>query len=148
MSSAKKKLSRVQRLVCLQTMAEIHTTPSGCMEALTGLPLLDLVIQVKARSAVHHLWILGCWSYLHPNHGHSSILTRLQKSDPTLAWGSKLRGQLSILNPNMGLLCWREEWTRGPGTPPIVKGVVWFTHGSKAGEGSMGNPSQEGSISL
>jgi len=39
MASAK-KLSKVQRLACLG----ISTTPTGAMEALTGLPLLDLVI--------------------------------------------------------------------------------------------------------
>jgi hypothetical protein len=25
----------------------------------------------------------------------------------------------------------REEWTRGPGTPPLVKGLIWCTDGSK-----------------
>jgi len=25
----------------------------------------------------------------------------------------------------------REEWTRGPGTPPVVKGLIWCTVGSK-----------------
>jgi ribonuclease HI len=29
----------------------------------------------------------------------------------------------------------REEWTRGPGTPPVVKGIVWFTDGSRTAEG-------------
>jgi hypothetical protein len=28
----------------------------------------------------------------------------------------------------------REEWTRGPGTPPAVKGLVWFTDGSRTAE--------------
>ena len=28
----------------------------------------------------------------------------------------------------------REEWTRGPGTAPVVKGLVWFTDGSRAKE--------------
>jgi hypothetical protein len=28
----------------------------------------------------------------------------------------------------------REEWTRGPGTPPMVKGLVWYTDGSKTAE--------------
>ena len=36
-----------------------------------------------------------------------------------------------------------EGWTRGPGTPLVVKGLVWFTDGSRsaegAGTGSMGN---------
>jgi len=30
----------------------------------------------------------------------------------------------------------REEWTRGPGTPPAVKGLVWFTDGSRTAEGT------------
>jgi ribonuclease HI len=30
----------------------------------------------------------------------------------------------------------REEWTRGPRTPPAVKGLVWFTDGSKTAEGT------------
>jgi hypothetical protein len=32
----------------------------------------------------------------------------------------------------------REEWTRGPGTTPAVKGLVWFTDGSKTAEGTGG----------
>jgi ribonuclease HI len=30
----------------------------------------------------------------------------------------------------------REEWTRSPGTPPAVKGLVWYTDGSRTAEGS------------
>ena len=30
----------------------------------------------------------------------------------------------------------REEWTRGPGTPPVIKGLVWFTDGSRMKEGT------------
>ena len=30
----------------------------------------------------------------------------------------------------------REERTRGPGTPPAVKGLVWFTDGSRTAEGT------------
>jgi hypothetical protein len=37
----------------------------------------------------------------------------------------------------------REDWTKGTGAPPVVKGLVWFTDGSriKGGPGlkSMGN---------
>jgi ribonuclease HI len=29
-----------------------------------------------------------------------------------------------------------EEWTRDPGTPPVVKGLVWFTDGSRTREGT------------
>jgi hypothetical protein len=30
----------------------------------------------------------------------------------------------------------REEWNRGPGAPPAVKGFVWFTGGSRTVEGT------------
>jgi hypothetical protein len=30
----------------------------------------------------------------------------------------------------------REEWTRRPWTPPVVKGLVWFTDGSRIAEGT------------
>jgi len=82
MASTKNKLSKVQRLARLGITRVFYTTPNGAMEALIGHPLLDLVIQGEARSVAHRAWSLGCWSYLHPQQGHSCILTRLQKSDP------------------------------------------------------------------
>jgi len=30
----------------------------------------------------------------------------------------------------------REKWARGPGTPSVVKGLVWFTDGSRTAEGT------------
>jgi len=30
----------------------------------------------------------------------------------------------------------RGDWTKGTGTPPVVKGLVWFTDGSKMKEGT------------
>jgi ribonuclease HI len=30
----------------------------------------------------------------------------------------------------------REDWTKGTGAPPVVKGLVWFTDGSKMREGT------------
>jgi hypothetical protein len=32
---------------------------------------------------------------------------------------------------NMVTMLPREEWTRGPGTPPVVKGLFYFTYGSR-----------------
>ena len=98
-SSAKERLSRVQRLVCLGIRGEIRTTPTGAMEALTALPLLDLAIQVKVRSVAHHLWSLGCWSQLYSNQGHSSILTWLQKSDPIFSIGINVKSPAFNLEP-------------------------------------------------
>jgi len=59
---SKRKLSKVQRLACLGITGVIRATPTGAMEALVGLPPLDLVIQWEARLAAHRLWSPGCWS--------------------------------------------------------------------------------------
>jgi hypothetical protein len=78
-AGAKKKLSRVQRLACLGIMGAMRTNPTNAVEALICLPPLELVVKSEVRSAAHHLWSLGSWSYLHPNRGHSSILMQLQQ---------------------------------------------------------------------
>jgi hypothetical protein len=69
-------------------MGALHTTQTSAMEALTCLPPLDLVVEDEARAAAHRLQRLGCWSYLHPDYGHSTILRRLQKSDPIFSVGN------------------------------------------------------------
>jgi hypothetical protein len=136
-ATAKRKLSKVQRLVCLGITGAIRTTPTGAMEQLVGLPLLDLVIQGEVRSAAHRLWSLGCWSYLHPQHRHSHILTQLQKSDPIYAMGVDIMKPVFNLEPKYRVtMLTREEWTRSPRTSPVVKGLVWFTDGSRAEEGT------------
>jgi len=30
----------------------------------------------------------------------------------------------------------RKEWTRSPGTPPVAKGLVWYTDAYRTTEGS------------
>jgi hypothetical protein len=69
-ASAKKKLSRDQRLRLGITKA-MCTASTNAVEALIYPP--KLVVHSKARSAVHCLWSLGSWSYLHPNQGRSSF---------------------------------------------------------------------------
>jgi len=86
-TSAKTKLSRVQRSAYLGITEAMRTTPTNAVEALICLPPLELVVQSEPRSAAHRLWTLGGWSYLHPNRGHCSILLRLQQSDPTFNMG-------------------------------------------------------------
>ena len=76
--SAKKRLSRVQRLACLGLTGAMCTTLTITMAALIGLPPLELLVQNDPRLATHCLWSLRCWSYLHPSQGHCSILIRLQ----------------------------------------------------------------------
>jgi len=54
-TSAKRKLSRVQRLACLGITGAMRTTPTTAVEALICLPPLELVVQSEARSAAHRL---------------------------------------------------------------------------------------------
>ena len=137
MASTKIKLSKVQRLACLGITGAFCTTPTGAMEVLVGLPPLDLVIQEEARSAAYRLWSLGCWSYLHPQQGHSCILPRLQKSDPIFNMRVDIMKQVFNLKPKyMVTMLTREEWARGPRTLPMVKGLVWFTDASRTAEGT------------
>jgi len=138
-TSAKKRLSKVQRFACLGITGAIRTTPTGSMEALTGLPPLDVVIQGEASSAAHRLWSLGCWSFLHPFQGHRCKLTRLQNSDPRFHMGVDVMKAVFSLEPKYRVAkLTREKWTRGPGTPPAVKGLVWFTGGSRTVDGDQG----------
>jgi hypothetical protein len=52
---AKELLGTVQRFACLGIMGSMRTTPTNAMEALVGLPPLDLVVQGEARASVHRL---------------------------------------------------------------------------------------------
>jgi hypothetical protein len=82
-ASAKKQLSRVQRLACSGITGAMGTSPTNAVEALICLPPpLELVVQSEARSAAHLLRSLEGWSHPLPNRGHSSILMRPQQSDP------------------------------------------------------------------
>jgi hypothetical protein len=131
-ASAKKRLSRIQRLACLGITGAMRTTLTSALEVLTCLPPLDLVVQGEARSAAHRLWSLGCWSYLHPNGGQSTILMRLQKSDPIFSMGNDIMRLAYNFEPKYRVdMLTREEWTKGPGSLPVVKGLVWYTDGSR-----------------
>ena len=88
MASAEKTKQKTKTCMLRDNGSDLYH-PTGAMEGLTGLPLLDLLIQSEVRSAAHRLWSLGCWSYLHPDRGHSSILMWFQKSD-SIAWESLL----------------------------------------------------------
>jgi hypothetical protein len=54
-NSAKKRLSRIQRLACLGITGAMRTTPTSALGVLTCLPPLDLVVQGEARAAAHRL---------------------------------------------------------------------------------------------
>jgi len=136
-ASAKKKLSRIQRLACLAITGAMCTTPTHVMEVFICLPPLELVVQSEARSAAHHLCSLGSWSYLHPNRGHSSILMHLQQSDPIYSMGVDVMRPEFNLEPKYRItMLTREDRTKGMGAPPGVKGLVWFTDASKMKEGT------------
>jgi len=64
-------------------------------------------------------------------------LNQLQESDPIYAMGVDIKKPVFNLEPKYRVtMLTREEWTRSPGTPPVVKGLVWFTDGSMTEEGT------------
>jgi len=135
-ASAKRKLSRVQRLACLAITGAMRNTATNAVEALICLPPLDLVVQHDARSAAHRLWSLGCWFYLHPNTGHSSILIRLQQSDPIFNMGVDVMRPVYKSEPQYKVtMLKREDWTEATCTR-AVKGLAWYTDMSKMREGT------------
>ena len=81
-ANSERKLNRIQGLACLWIKGAMRTIPTNVVEVFICFPLLDLVVQSEARSVAHRLRSKGCWSYLHPNRGHRSVLIRLQQSDP------------------------------------------------------------------
>jgi len=103
-ATAKKELSKVQRLACLGITGAISVTPTGATEALVGLPSLDLVIEGEASSVACRLWSLGSWYYLHPQQGHICILNDFRSLIPYLTWESTVWSQFLIWNPNTGAL--------------------------------------------
>jgi hypothetical protein len=56
---------------------------------------------------------------------------RLQQSDPIFNMGVDAMRPAFNFEPK-----YREDWTKGTGTPPVVKGLIWFTDGSKMKEGT------------
>jgi hypothetical protein len=101
----KKQLSRIQRLACPGITGAMHTTPTSAMEVLTCLPPLNLV-KGEGRAAAHRLWSLGCWSYLRPAYGHSTMLKRLQKSDPIFSMGNDSMRPAYNFEPKYRVAIW------------------------------------------
>ena len=64
-------------------------------------------------------------------------MTQLQKSDPIFNMRVDVMKPVFNLEPKYRVtMLTRVEWTRGPGTPPMVKGLVCYTDGSRTAEGT------------
>jgi hypothetical protein len=62
---------------------------------------------------------------------------QLQRSDPIFNMEVNVMRPSFNLEPKYRVTMWtRKEWTRGPGTPPVVKGLVCFTDGPRKTEGT------------
>jgi len=60
---------------------------------------------------------------------------QLDRSDPIFNMGIDFMRPALNLEPKYRVtMLTREMWTRGPESPPVVKGLVWFTDGSRAKE--------------
>jgi len=57
---------------------------------------------------------------------------RLQQSDPIFNMGvDDMRSAFNFEPKYKVTMLTREDCTKGTGTPPVVKGLVWFTDGSR-----------------
>jgi hypothetical protein len=57
---------------------------------------------------------------------------RLQQSDPIFNMGVNVMRPTFNFEPKYRIaMLTREEWTRGTRTPPVIKGLAWFTGGSR-----------------
>jgi hypothetical protein len=62
---------------------------------------------------------------------------QLQQSDPIFNMGvSAMRPAFNFEPKYRITMLTRDYWTRGTGTPPLVKVLIWFTDGSKIGDGT------------
>ena len=114
----------------------MRTTATNVVEALICLPPLDFVVQSEARSAAHRLWSVGCWSYRNLNRGHSSILISLQQPDPIFNMGVDVMRSVYSFEPQYrDTMLTREDWTKAT-SAPAVKGLTWYTEGSKMRKGT------------
>jgi ribonuclease HI len=60
---------------------------------------------------------------------------QLQQSDPIFSmWVDVIRPAFNLEPKYRVTMLTREDWTKGTGTPPAVKGLIWFTDGSKMRE--------------
>jgi hypothetical protein len=61
---------------------------------------------------------------------------RLQKSDPVFSVGNNIMRPAYNFEPKYRVIMLaREEWARGPGSPP-VEGLVWYGGGSRTHRGA------------
>jgi len=62
---------------------------------------------------------------------------QLQRPDPIFNMEVDVMRPAFSLEPKYRVTMFtREDWTRGPGTPPVVKGLLWFTCESRMMEGT------------
>jgi hypothetical protein len=71
----------------------------------------------------------------------------LQKSDPIFSMGNDIMRPAYNFEPKYRVtMLTREKWTKEPRSPPVVKGLIWYTDGFRGqgggglGPESMGNP--------
>ena len=115
----------------------MRTTITSAMKTFTCLLPLKLLIRSETRLAAPLLWSLGCQTYFNPTENIVAYLRRLQHSDPVFNMEVDGMRPAFIFEPEyMVTMLTREECTRRPGTPVVVKGLVWCTDGTRMKEGT------------
>jgi hypothetical protein len=118
--------------------------PSSTFASLVWWPSYQTASVKKRLSRVQRLASLGIMGMMCATTTTSamdilSIMMWLQQSVPIFNMGVHVMRPAFNSEPKYRVtVLTREEWTRGPGTPPVVKGLVWFTDGSGVSGISVG----------
>ena len=135
-SRGKSLLCKIQRKACVGITGAMRSTPTRALEVLLGLPPLWALAEFEAIRTAYRLRGWGQWIEGVSRRGHNSLFQRLPDRRvlcmPQDRMVPKLVPipQINILFPK------REDWDGGK--PAFIKsdGLVWYTDGSKMGDGS------------
>ena len=135
-ASAKRKLSRVQRLACLGITGAMRNYPPVLWKLSFASPHWSWWFRVRLVQLRIDYEVRDEGLTYNPTEDTAVFWCGFKSKIPYLLWGLKLWGQHKTLNPNIGLPCWREDWTKATFAPPAVKRFICFTNGSTMMDGT------------
>ncbi|XP_050547350.1 uncharacterized protein LOC126909036 [Daktulosphaira vitifoliae] len=77
--TARKELSRIQRMAAIAITGALRTTPTVALEALIGLPPLHLEVKAHAKATALRFHNLGMWTLESDTTEHGKILKEIDK---------------------------------------------------------------------
>jgi hypothetical protein len=131
--TTKIQLGRIQRMACLAITGAMKTTPTAAMEILLNVTPLDLLIQAKARMALHRLQIHK--QTADPKVEAGLLPIRKIVNDPLLEMRVDYTTPEYYYSKDLNVIIDRDY--RKNKEPEFPKeALIWFTDGSRANSGT------------